>query len=140
MTATSEHIRAERHHVPQRPAGRTPAGAMRTSWIDRTGSSTGPGGDLGVLPVIGGLIVIWAVFQAAQPDLPLQREPREPAMECVPVGMISLGIVCILLVGEIDLSVGSVARSVGRNAGHHLRPQWPAGRCRRRRASLAEAL
>lgn len=29
-------------------------------------------------------------------------------MESVPVGILALGIVCVLLVGEIDLSVGSV--------------------------------
>ena len=73
-------------------------------FIERTRS-----GDLGVLPVIGGLIVIWAVFQALNPIFLSSRNLENLLMESVVVGTISLGIVGILLVAQIDLSVGSVA-------------------------------
>ena len=73
-------------------------------FIDRTRS-----GDLGVLPVIGGLIVIWAIFQILNPIFLSSRNLENLAMESVVVGTISLGIVGILLVAQIDLSVGSVS-------------------------------
>lgn len=73
-------------------------------FIERTRS-----GDLGVLPVIGGLIVIWAVFQILNPIFLSSRNLENLAMESVVVGTISLGIVGILLVAQIDLSVGSVS-------------------------------
>ena len=37
-------------------------------------------------------------------------------MQCAAIGTIALGIVLVLLVGEIDLSVGSVARSAPRRS------------------------
>ena len=67
------------------------------------------GGDLGVLPVVAGLVVIWTVFQSLNPVFLSSANLVNLAMECVPVGVIALGIVCVLLVGEIDLSVGSVS-------------------------------
>lgn len=73
-------------------------------FVDRTRS-----GDLGVLPVIGGLVVIWAVFQALNPIFLSSRNLENLLMESVVVGVISLGIVGVLLVGQIDLSVGSVS-------------------------------
>ena len=78
-------------------------GSIR-GFVERTRS-----GDLGVLPVIGGLVVIWAVFQALNPIFLSSRNLENLAMESVVVGTISLGIVGILLVAQIDLSVGSVS-------------------------------
>lgn len=75
-----------------------------TSFVDRA-----KGGDLGVLPVAAGLVVIWAVFQSLNPIFLSSGNLVNLAMECVPVGVLALGIVCVLLVGEIDLSVGSVS-------------------------------
>jgi D-xylose transport system permease protein len=66
-------------------------------------------GDLGVLPVIGGLLVIGIVFQALDPLFLSSRNLADLLLQSVPVGIIALGIVCVLLVGEIDLSVGSVS-------------------------------
>lgn len=79
-------------------------GGSIKGFIDRTRA-----GDLGVLPVIGGLVVIWAVFQILNPIFLSSRNLENLAMECVVVGTISLGIVGILLVAQIDLSVGSVS-------------------------------
>ena len=67
------------------------------------------GGDLGVLPVIGGLALIAVVFQLLDPLFLSSRNLADLLMQSVPVGIIALGIVCILLVGQIDLSVGSVS-------------------------------
>ena len=67
------------------------------------------GGDLGSLPVIAGLVVIWSVFQALNPVFLSSTNLWNLTMQCAAIGTIALGIVVVLLVGEIDLSVGSVS-------------------------------
>lgn len=66
-------------------------------------------GDLGALPVIVGLIIIWAIFDVLNPLFLSSDNLVNISLESCSVGVISLGIVCVLLVGEIDLSVGSVS-------------------------------
>ena len=66
-------------------------------------------GDLGALPVVVGLAVIWTVFQTLNPVFLSSNNLVNLLYDCSTVGVISLGIVCILMVGEIDLSVGSVS-------------------------------
>ena len=79
------------------------AGAIR-GFLDRVRS-----GDLGSLPVVVGLAVIWTVFQTLNPVFLSSNNLVNLLFDCSTVGVISLGIVCILMVGEIDLSVGSVS-------------------------------
>ena len=67
------------------------------------------GGDLGSLPVVVGLIVIWAVFQFLNPNFLSAGNLVNLTLQCAAVGTISIGIVLVLLVGQIDLSVGSVS-------------------------------
>lgn len=67
------------------------------------------GGDLGVLPVVLGLAVIWTIFQILNPGFLSSANLVNLLMESSAVGVISLGIVCVLLVAQIDLSVGSVS-------------------------------
>ena len=66
-------------------------------------------GDLGSLPVVVGLIVIWTIFETLNPVFLSPNNLVNMLFDCSTVGVISLGIVCVLLVGEIDLSVGSVS-------------------------------
>ena len=67
------------------------------------------GGELGALPVIAGLIVIWGVFQGLNPVFLSSTNLVNLTMQCASIGTIALGIVVVLLIGEIDLSVGSVS-------------------------------
>ncbi|HUR09439.1 MAG TPA: sugar ABC transporter permease, partial [Nonomuraea sp.] len=67
------------------------------------------GGDLGVIPVVVGLIVIWTVLQILNPIFLSSANLVNLTLESAAVGIIALGIVCVLLVGQIDLSVGSVS-------------------------------
>lgn len=67
------------------------------------------GGDLGLLPVIIGLALIWTIFQLLNPFFLSSNNLVNLLMQSAPVGVLALGIVCVLLVGEIDLSVGSVS-------------------------------
>ena len=78
-------------------------GAIR-GFLDRVRS-----GDLGSLPVVVGLAVIWTVFQSLNPVFLSANNLVNLLFDCSTVGVIALGIVCILMVGEIDLSVGSVS-------------------------------
>ncbi len=78
-------------------------GAIR-SLTDRIRS-----GDLGSLPVVVGLAIIWTVFQSLNPIFLSSNNLVNLLFDCSTVGVISLGIVCILMVGEIDLSVGSIS-------------------------------
>ena len=66
-------------------------------------------GDLGSLPVIVGLIVIWTVFTSLNPVFLLADNLVNLLFDCSTVGVIALGIVCVLMVGQIDLSVGSMS-------------------------------
>jgi D-xylose transport system permease protein len=66
-------------------------------------------GDLGVLPVVAGLVVIAIVFNSLNSIFLSSANLSNLLLESVPVGVIALGIVCVLLVAEIDLSVGSVS-------------------------------
>ncbi|MCP2327268.1 D-xylose transport system permease protein [Hamadaea flava] len=67
------------------------------------------GGELGAWPVLIGLIIIWVVFQALNDRFLTAQNLSNLALQITAVGMISVGIVLVLLLGEIDLSVGSVA-------------------------------
>ena len=66
-------------------------------------------GDLGSLPVVVGLAIIWTVFQTLNPVFLSSNNLVNLLFDSSTTGVISLGIVCILMVGEIDLSVGSVS-------------------------------
>ncbi|TJW85728.1 MAG: sugar ABC transporter permease, partial [Mesorhizobium sp.] len=66
-------------------------------------------GDLGSLPVVVGLVLICTIFQTLNPVFLSPNNLVNLLFDCSTVGIISLGIVCVLMVGEIDLSVGSVS-------------------------------
>ncbi len=67
------------------------------------------GGDIGSLPVVLGLIVISIVFYLQEPVFLSSRTLVNITLFAAPVGIIALGVVLVLLLGEIDLSVGSVS-------------------------------
>jgi D-xylose transport system permease protein len=66
-------------------------------------------GELGSLPVIGGLILIWAVFQILNPNFLSPRNLSNLMLQIADMGTIAVGLVLVLLLGEIDLSAGSVS-------------------------------
>lgn len=74
------------------------------AFIDRVKS-----GDLGSLPVVVGLVLIWGIFTAINPIFLSANNLVNLLFDCSTVGVIALGIVCVLMLGEIDLSVGSMS-------------------------------
>ncbi|MFD1721583.1 sugar ABC transporter permease [Amnibacterium endophyticum] len=76
-----------------------------TGFIDRVRA-----GDLGSLPVVVGLIVIWVIFEILSQGVFLSANNLVFLLvQIAAVGPIAIGIVLVLLLGEIDLSVGSVS-------------------------------
>ncbi|GAB2978747.1 ABC transporter permease [Streptomyces pseudoechinosporeus] len=71
------------------------------------------GGDLGSLPVVIGLIAIAVIFQSLNSNFLSAENLNNIAVAMVATGMMSVGIVFVLLLGEIDLSVGSVSGVAG---------------------------
>ena len=74
------------------------------AFIDRVRS-----GDLGMLPVIVGLLLISTVFSTLNPVFLAPNNLVNLLFDAAAVGFISLGVVCVLLLGEIDLSIGSMS-------------------------------
>lgn len=66
-------------------------------------------GDVGRMPVILALVAIAVVFQSVNPVFLSSRNLVDLTMQCAAIGTIALGIVMVLLIGEIDLSVGSMS-------------------------------
>jgi D-xylose transport system permease protein len=67
------------------------------------------GGELGSLPVILGLIIIAVIFQSLNEDFLSAGSISDIGVYIAGTGIMATGIVFVLLLGEIDLSVGSVA-------------------------------
>lgn len=65
-------------------------------------------GEVGSLPVILGIVLIWAVFDFLNPNFLSPRNLTNLTVQITDIGIVSTGIVLVLLLGEIDLSVGSV--------------------------------
>jgi D-xylose transport system permease protein len=84
-------------------------------------------GELGSLPVIFGLVVIWAVFEYLNPNFLSARNLTNLMVQIADTGTIAVGIVLVLLLGEIDLSVGSVSGlAAGVMAVLHVKHGFPA--------------
>ncbi|GAA0696727.1 ABC transporter permease [Kitasatospora atroaurantiaca] len=66
-------------------------------------------GDLGSVPVVLGLILIGAIFQSLTGDFLNADNLTNITKWVAGPGLIAVGIVFVLLLGEIDLSLGSVA-------------------------------
>lgn len=69
------------------------------------------------LPPLGVLAVIWIVFQIANPSFLSSANLVNLAMQSAATGLIALGVVFVLIVGQIDLSVGAVASLAGAIVG-----------------------
>ncbi|SEK91931.1 sugar ABC transporter permease [Streptacidiphilus jiangxiensis] len=67
------------------------------------------GGDIGSLPVVIGLIVIWLTFGLSNSQYFAPSTATYIAYWMPGVGLLAVGLVFVLLLGEIDLSVGSVS-------------------------------
>ena len=81
------------------------------------------GGELGSLPVVFGLAIISVVFYVREPIFLSSRNLVSITQFAAPIGVIALGIVLVLLLGEIDLSVGSVSGASAADGGPGRQPR-----------------
>lgn len=83
-------------------------------------------GNLGAMPVVLGLVGIWTIFQILNPVFLSSTNLVNLTLQCAAIGTITLGVVIVLLVGEIDLSVGSVSGlSAAVLAVAMVQARWP---------------
>jgi D-xylose transport system permease protein len=66
-------------------------------------------GDLSSVRVVLGLVVIAIIFQVQEPRFLSAENLTNLMLQITTIGLISVGIVFVLLLGEIDLSVGAVS-------------------------------
>ncbi|MGW0876336.1 sugar ABC transporter permease [Streptomyces sp. NPDC002740] len=94
---------AGRLKAPAGPLG-APADAVRRRLRE---------GGLGPVPVLLALALTWIVFQALNDNFLSPRNLSVLSVDIVGTGMVAVGIVFVLLIGEIDLAVGSLAGLAG---------------------------
>ncbi|MFD5557288.1 sugar ABC transporter permease [Streptomyces sp. NPDC127068] len=87
-------------------------------------------GETGFLPVLVALVVIGAVFHALNPAFLSAENLSHVLIDATGPGLIAVGVVFVLMLGEIDLSVGSVSGLAGAafavlNVTHGM-PEGPA--------------
>ncbi len=68
---------------------------------------------LGPAPALLALVVTWVVFQSLNDRFLSPRNLSVLSVDIVGTGVIAVGVVFVLLIGEIDLSVGSLAGLAG---------------------------
>jgi D-xylose transport system permease protein len=66
-------------------------------------------GELGSLRVVIGLVLIWGIFTVANDRFLTSTNLVNLSLQIAATGMISIGVVLVLLLGEIDLSVAIVS-------------------------------
>src|SRR5213596_2116375 len=66
-------------------------------------------GDFGFLRVLILVVVIWAIFYSQNDRFLSAENLTNLVLQITAVGLISVGVVLVLLLGEIDLSVGAVS-------------------------------
>ena len=96
--------------TPEVPPGRSPAsGDAFREYVARV-----RGGDVGPLPAILGLAVLIIIFSVLRPDTFTNSfNFANLLIQSAPVIVIAMGLVFVLLIGEIDLSAGFTAGVAG---------------------------
>ena len=115
-----------------RPAGQQPqraAGSFR-ELLSRYSIQRWRQGELGALPVVLGLVLIAAWFESQEPAFLSARNISNLIVQIAATGSVAVGIVMVLLLGEIDLSVGSLSGLCSALLGvlivNHGTPWWLA--------------
>ncbi|MBT2419343.1 sugar ABC transporter permease [Streptomyces sp. ISL-22] len=87
-------------------------------------------GEVGSLPVVVVLAAVWITFQSLNDSFLSPRNLSNLSVDIVGTGLIAVGIVFVLLLGELDLSVGSISGLAAAvfavlNVNHGV-PEWLA--------------
>jgi D-xylose transport system permease protein len=103
--------------------GRDTLGGAFRRYIDKVKA-----GDVGSLPVVVGMAIIVIVFTAKVSVFFTAVNFNNLIVQLTPIALISIGVVFVLLLGEIDLSIGYVSGVCGvcvawfaqPDSGHHV--------------------
>lgn len=97
-------------------------------------------GDLASLRVILAIALIWIIFDLQNERFLSATNLTNLFLQITAVGLISVGVVMVLLIGEIDLSVGAVSGlAAAVMAVLNVKHGWAPGRRSRSASSLAPA-
>jgi len=88
---------------------RAQAAAETTQGLWKTWKTRMSSGDLGLIPVIIALLVIWIVFDTVNQNFLSGRNMSNLIVQIVEIGMLGIGETFILLLGEIDLSIAAIS-------------------------------
>ena len=91
------------------PPRRSPTTSMPAASARGTSSSASCSGDLAEVRVILAIALIWVIFQIPGDRFLTATNLTNLVLQITAVGLISVGVVLVLLLGEIDLSVGAVS-------------------------------
>jgi D-xylose transport system permease protein len=123
--STVEHHRAEAEGAEPTPPH--DGGAAATVPGPREALRRLAQGELGSLRVLIVLAIVWIVFAIAHDRFLTAVNLTNLSLQIAAVGTISVGVVLILLLGEIDLSVGAVSGlSAAVMASLSAKAGWPA--------------
>jgi D-xylose transport system permease protein len=122
MSTVTEPQSAESQPGFARTAGPETIGDAARAYIQKV-----RGGDVGALPAIAGLIVLILVFTALRPStFPTAFNIANLINQSAAVIVIAMGLVFVLLLGEIDLSAGYTAGTSAAIMGIFMTNQgWP---------------
>jgi D-xylose transport system permease protein len=120
-------VTTEAQPVPTRPpvderSSETVTGYLRTWWQGVRD------GELGSLPIVLGLVIIFVLFGILDDTFVGERNFTNLLLQMSYIAAIAIGVVFVLLIGEIDLSVGFVSGLGGVVMTLLLRPDdpgWP---------------
>jgi D-xylose transport system permease protein len=87
------------------------AAQLRTFGKEASGGILGriARGELGFVQVLIALALIWTIFQLANDRFLTAVNLTNLMLQVTAIGIISIGVVLVLLLGEIDLSIGAVS-------------------------------
>jgi D-xylose transport system permease protein len=121
-------VTTEAQPVPVQPPGRQEAPSDSVAGYLRLWWQRVRAGELGVLPIIVGLVVIVVIFGILDDTFLTERNFTNLLLQMAAIATIAIGTVFVLLIGEIDLSVAYVSGVGGVVMTLLLRPDdpgWP---------------
>lgn len=107
--------------APKKPANDPDTTALPASGLIGSGQEGGladqarayisrvRGGDMGVLPAVGGLVVLSILFTALSQYFLTERNIANLLTQAAPSILLAMGVVFVILLGEIDLSAGTTS-------------------------------
>lgn len=123
MTTATDREAARVDGVRLAEAPQETFGDYARNWLGRVRA-----GDLGSLPIVVGLVLIAIIFGILEPLFFSSRNFVNLLLQMAGITTIAIGVVFVLLIAEIDLSVGFVSGVVGVTMVLLLRqpsPAWP---------------